>query len=155
MPISEAKKRANAKYQAKTIASLACRVKIEEAEQFKAICENAGTTSNATLRAFVYSCIKSGSPAPSAPQQAPQPDGSMVSIKPEDLDTMRRHLERYEYDEAAFLARAIKQQIDIDLRHSRMGSNIELVFERLEQKKKQEAEERERLLAERDSQEGV
>lgn len=90
-----------------------------------------------------------------APQQAAQPDGSMVSINPEDLDTMRQHLERYEYDEAAFLARAIKQQIDIDTRHSRMGSNIELVFERLEQKKKQEAEERERLLAERDSQEGV
>ena len=91
-----------------------------------------------------------------APQQTEQPqDGSMVSINPEDLDTMRRHLERYEYDEAAFLARAIKQQIEIDLRHSRMGSNIELVFERLEQKKKQEAEERERLLAEQDSQEGV
>ena len=90
-----------------------------------------------------------------APQQTAQPDGSIVSINPEDLDTMRQHLERYEYDEAAFLARAIKQQIDIDLRHSRMGSNIELVFERLEQKKKQEAEEMERLLAERDSQEGV
>lgn len=90
-----------------------------------------------------------------AQQQPAQPDGSMVSINPEDLDTMRQHLERYEYDEAAFLARAIKQQIDIDTRHSRMGSNIELVFERLEQKKKQEAEERERLLAERDSQECV
>lgn len=92
---------------------------------------------------------------PAQAQQPAQPDGSMVSINPEDLDTMRQHLERYEYDEAAFLARAIKQQIEIDLRHSRMGSNIELVFERLEQKKKQEAEERERLLAERDSQEGV
>lgn len=125
MPISEAKKRANAKYQAKTIASLACRVKIEEAEQFKAICENAGTTSNATLRAFVYSCIKSGSPSPSAPQQAPQQDGLTVTIQPEDRDKMDAHLELHGLDKGKFIHRAISQQIEIDRRHFRMGATIE------------------------------
>lgn len=57
MTLSEARKRANAKYQAKTIASLACRVKIEEAEAFKEYCESLGKTSNAVLKEFVLSCI--------------------------------------------------------------------------------------------------
>lgn len=57
MSMSEAKKRANAKYQAKTIASLACRVKIEQAEAFKLYCEAQGKTSNAVLKDFVLACI--------------------------------------------------------------------------------------------------
>ena len=54
---SEAKKRANKKYQAKTIASLACRVKKEQAEKFKAYCEDLGKTSNAVLKDYVLDCI--------------------------------------------------------------------------------------------------
>ena len=57
MAMSEAKKRANAKYQAGKIASLACRVKIPEAEAFKEYCQSKGKTSNAVLRDFVLSCI--------------------------------------------------------------------------------------------------
>ncbi len=58
MPPSEAKKRANKKYQAKTIASLACRVKKEQAEKFKAYCAEFGKTSNAVLREYVLHCIR-------------------------------------------------------------------------------------------------
>ena len=57
MAVSEAQKRASAKYQEKNIASLACRVKKEQAERFKAYCETQGKTSNAVLREFVMECI--------------------------------------------------------------------------------------------------
>lgn len=57
MPVSEAKKRANKKYQAKNIASLACRVKKEQAEKFKTYCAEIGKTSNAVLRNYVLDCI--------------------------------------------------------------------------------------------------
>ncbi|MGN1157704.1 MAG: hypothetical protein ACI4TK_16115 [Agathobacter sp.] len=57
MAPSEAQKKASAKYQKENIASLACRVKKEQAEQFKAYCESIGKTSNAVLRDYVLQCI--------------------------------------------------------------------------------------------------
>lgn len=57
MAPTEAQKRASAKYQEKNIASLACRVKKEQAEKFKAFCEAHGKTSNAVLKEFVMKCI--------------------------------------------------------------------------------------------------
>ena len=57
MAISEAQKKASAKYHKENIASLACRVKKEQAEKFKAFCTNQGKTSNAVLREFVLECI--------------------------------------------------------------------------------------------------
>ncbi len=57
MAPTEAQKRASAKYQEKNIASLACRVKKEQAEKFKAYCTGLGKTSNAVLREFVMKCI--------------------------------------------------------------------------------------------------
>lgn len=57
MAPTEAKKRANKKYQAKNIASLACRVRKDQAEKFKAYCSSLGKTSNAVLRDYVLDCI--------------------------------------------------------------------------------------------------
>lgn len=57
MAPSEAQKKASAKYQKENIASLACRVKKEQAEKFKEYCEAQGKTSNAVLREYVLSCI--------------------------------------------------------------------------------------------------
>ena len=54
---TEAQKKAAAKYHKENIASLACRVKKEQAEQFKAYCESQGKTSNAVLREYVLECI--------------------------------------------------------------------------------------------------
>lgn len=48
--MTEAKKRANNKYNAKTYTTLGCRVRKDEAEQFKQACENAGTSPNAIFR---------------------------------------------------------------------------------------------------------
>lgn len=60
MPQSEARKKASAKYHREHIASLACRVKKEQAEKFKAYCEAQGKTSNAVLREYVLECIADG-----------------------------------------------------------------------------------------------
>lgn len=57
MAASEAQKKAAAKYHRENIASIACRVRKEQAEQFKAYCESQGKTSNAVLKEFVLGCI--------------------------------------------------------------------------------------------------
>lgn len=57
MSPSDAQKKAAAKYHKENIASLACRVKKEQAEKFKAYCEAQGKTSNAVLREYVLECI--------------------------------------------------------------------------------------------------
>ena len=57
MATSEAQKKAAAKYHRENIASIACRVRKEQAEKFKAYCESQGKTSNAVLREFVLDCI--------------------------------------------------------------------------------------------------
>ena len=57
MAPSEAQKKASAKYHKENIASLACRVKKEQAEKFKAYCAAKGKTSNSVLREYVLECI--------------------------------------------------------------------------------------------------
>lgn len=58
MAPTEAQKKASAKYQKENIASLACRVKKDQAEKFKLYCAEQGKTSNAVLREYVLDCIK-------------------------------------------------------------------------------------------------
>lgn len=60
MPVSEAQKEASKRYHREHIASLACRVKKEEAELFKEYCEKNGTSVNAALRAYVLSIVMEG-----------------------------------------------------------------------------------------------
>jgi hypothetical protein len=55
---TEAQKRASAKYHKENIASLACRVRKEDAELFKEYCESQGKKVNAVLREFVMGCIR-------------------------------------------------------------------------------------------------
>jgi hypothetical protein len=60
MATTPAQNRAAAKYHKENIASLACRVKKEQAEQFKAYCADKGKTTNAVLREYVLRCIEEG-----------------------------------------------------------------------------------------------
>ena len=60
MSPSDAQKKAAAKYHRENIASLACRVRKEQAEKFKAYCEAQGKTSNAVLREYGLECIADG-----------------------------------------------------------------------------------------------
>ncbi len=58
MALTEAQKKANDKYHREHIASIACRVKKEQAEQFRAYCESIGKTPNAVIKEYVISCIE-------------------------------------------------------------------------------------------------
>lgn len=64
MAVSEARKKANAKWDAANMATLAVRVKKDMADQFRAYCAVKGVTVNTELREYVQSCI---SGAPSTP----------------------------------------------------------------------------------------
>lgn len=57
MAVSEAKKKANAKWDSENMATLGVRLKREQAEAFKEYCVKQGKTSNAVLREFVLDCI--------------------------------------------------------------------------------------------------
>ena len=57
MAPTDAQKRASAKYQKENISSLACRVKKDQAEKFKAYCEGLGTTPNSAIKDYILSCI--------------------------------------------------------------------------------------------------
>ena len=120
MPTSDAKRRANARYQAKTIASLACRVKKEQAEAFKAHCESVGKTSNAVLKDFVLGCI--GEQEPGAPQEAPgRPRG--VSLPPDVLRVAQTAAAATGEAPAAFIARAVQTQAERDNAFLKMSIN--------------------------------
>lgn len=51
MPISESRRRANAKWDAANMVTLGCRMRRDSAEQFKSACYLAGTTPNAVFTA--------------------------------------------------------------------------------------------------------
>lgn len=98
MAPTEAQKRASAKYQRENIASLACRVKKEQAESFKAYCAGQGKTSNAVLRDYVLDCIGE----PDSAQEAAEATGEAVS---------------------QFVERAVVSEAERDKRSWRMGIN--------------------------------
>lgn len=60
MPLSEARKRANAKYQAEHQKTLACSVSTYEHAAFKAYAEARGKTISGLLLEYVRSCIAEG-----------------------------------------------------------------------------------------------
>lgn len=57
MTLSEARKKANAKWDKENMSTLSCKVKKDEAEAFKAKCAEDGKTINTVLRNFVHSFI--------------------------------------------------------------------------------------------------
>lgn len=67
--VTEARKRANAKWDKENMVVLACKVKRETAEQFKAACAAQGTTSNAVLQQAVKTFLDEH-PAPEQPHTA-------------------------------------------------------------------------------------
>ncbi len=57
MAISEAKRKANAKWDSENMATLACKVRKGQAAAFKTFCESQGKTSNTVIREYVLGCI--------------------------------------------------------------------------------------------------
>ncbi len=62
MPISEAKKKANARWDNENMATLSCKLKKAQAAKFKSYCETQGKTSNTMLREYVLGCIGEENP---------------------------------------------------------------------------------------------
>lgn len=58
MAISEAQKKASNKWNLNNMSTLACKVKKEQAEQFKAYAKEQGKTTNTLLKDYVEECIK-------------------------------------------------------------------------------------------------
>lgn len=67
--VSDAQKKASAKWDKENMVVLACKVKRETAEQFKAACAAQGTTSNAVLQQAVKAYLEEH-PAPKQPHTA-------------------------------------------------------------------------------------
>ena len=58
MPVSQAQKKATAKWDKENMTTLGCKVKKSEAEQFKAYAKEQCTTANSLLKDFVLSSIQ-------------------------------------------------------------------------------------------------
>lgn len=57
MPVSRAKRASNNKWDKENMKIVACKIKKEDAENFKQYAEDNNTTPNALLRSYIYNCI--------------------------------------------------------------------------------------------------
>lgn len=113
MAISEAKKKANQKWDSVNMSTMACKVKREQAEQFRAYCTNNGETVNAVLQDFVSSCI-SGT-ASVAQNIASDGDKNVRAIlTPVALKTAQEAAQRAGESVPAFVERAVETQAQRD-----------------------------------------
>lgn len=113
MAVSDAKKKANAKWDSENMATLACKVKKDHADKFKAYCSEIGKTSNAVLRECVLSCIgESTGESPQRPAGAPQGEGAILT--PAALKTAQEAAQRAGETVPAFVSRAVDIQAKRD-----------------------------------------
>ena len=113
MAVSDAKKKANAKWDSENMATLACKVKKDHADKFKAYCSEIGKTSNAVLRECVLSCI--GEAMGESPQQpAGAPQGMGAILTPAALKTAQEAAQRAGETVPAFVSRAVDIQAKRD-----------------------------------------
>ena len=113
MAVSDAKKKANAKWDSENMATLACKVKRDQADKFKAYCAGVGKTSNAVLRECVLSCIgEAMGESPQKPAGAPQGDGAILT--PAALKTAQEAAQRAGETVPAFVSRSVETQAQRD-----------------------------------------
>lgn len=113
MAISEAKKKANQKWDSANMATMACKVKREQAEQFRAYCTNRGETVNAVLQGFVSSCINgTASEAQNIASDGDKNAGAILT--PAALKTAQEAAQMAGESIPAFVARAVETQAQRD-----------------------------------------
>lgn len=113
MAVSDAKKKANAKWDSENMATLACKVKRDQADKFKAYCAGVGKTSNAVLRECVLSCIgEAMGESPQKPAGASQGGGAILT--PAALKTAQESAQRAGETVPAFVGRAVETQAQRD-----------------------------------------
>lgn len=113
MPISESKKKANLKWDSANMATLACKVKKDQAERFKAYCSDIGETVNAVLQSYVNECVAGGGAQPAA---SPQECASAAEaiLMPETLHKAQQAADLSGETVAAFVDRAVETQAQRD-----------------------------------------
>jgi len=116
MAVSDAQKRASNKYIKEHMATLACKVRKEQASAFREYCEAQGMTSNTAIKTYVMGCIEGSETASSRPQQTVQgpSGGGVVSLPPEALETAQTAAEAAGETSAEFIVRAIDTQAKRD-----------------------------------------
>lgn len=113
MAVSNAKKKANAKWDNENMATLACKVKKEQAERFRLHCSAMGETVNAVLQGYVQSCVGANpAEAPETPTGAPQGVGAILT--PSALKTAQEAAEKAGETVPAFVERAVETQAKRD-----------------------------------------
>lgn len=110
MEVSDAKKKANAKWGSENMATLACKVKKDHADRFKAYCAEIGKTSNAVLRDCVLSCVDGESPQ--KPAGAAQGIGAILT--PETFKAAQGAAQAAEETLSEFISRAVDTQAKRD-----------------------------------------
>lgn len=113
MAVSDAKKKANAKWDSENMATLACKVKKDHADKFKVYCLEIGKTSNAVLRECVLSCIgEAMGESPQQPAGALQGEGAILTSAA--LKTAQEAAQRAGETVPAFVSRAVDIQAKRD-----------------------------------------
>lgn len=126
MAVSDAKKKANAKWDSENMATLACKTKKEQAEKFKSYCTAIGKTTNAVLRDYVLGCIgevvgeiprenaaKTGDIKPTQSAAGAQ-DVEGATLTPETLKKAQEAAQNAGETVSAFVGRAVETQAQRD-----------------------------------------
>ncbi len=113
MAVSESKKKANLKWDSANMATLACKVKKEQAEQFKAYCSGIGETVNSVFQGYVSECI-SGNPCKGAQDAAGARGGASSIFTPETLKTAQEAAQSAGETVSVFVGRAVATQAQRD-----------------------------------------
>ena len=116
MAVRESQKNASVKWHRENMGTLACKVKREQAEEFKAFCQLQGTSANTVLKSFVLSCIGSGNIVPNAVGVSEN-----ELIPPDTIEAARSAAEQSGETVAAFISRAINTQAQRDKLTSKLG----------------------------------
>lgn len=123
MPVSEAKKKANAKWDNENMSTIACKMKKNQAERFKSYCIAHGKTSNAVLREYVLLCIGEAEAQDVSNAPYSLQEGGGVNLSPETMETAQRAAQNVGETLAQFINRAVSAQSERDKSLLRMGFN--------------------------------
>lgn len=113
MAVSESKKKANLKWDSAYMATLACKVKKEQAEQFKAYCSGIGETVNSVFQRYVSDCI-SGNLCKDTQDAAGAHGGASGILMPETLKTAQEAAQSAGETVSVFVGRAVATQAQRD-----------------------------------------
>ena len=118
----ESQKRASLKWDKENMTVLSCKIRKDQAAEFKAYCENQGSTSNTLLKDFVLGCI--GEQAPESHQDGPgQPGGAGGISLPRALKTAQEAVQSTGETVAQFIERAVQTQAQRDKSSLGLGIN--------------------------------